>query len=222
LLPRGDALKITVTIDDPTDDFKQRLLDLLAEHAAAVVIDTGWTHERAKQYELSLPARARAILRAAVARGGYVSADVLRGPDGTGTLTGHSAAFKQALERGVRKGWWPDGTPAPVVAHGPGFGKVAGYGIASEAWPAFETAALTARIDAKLHDGATQRDTLAQAISTQTGDWDAERTVVALHAAGHDTVDYKRARAILRDLADTGLIVKTDPEQALYRRAEAR
>lgn len=48
-------MKITVTIDEPTGDFQDRLLALLAEHAAHVETDTTWTSERAERYYLALP-----------------------------------------------------------------------------------------------------------------------------------------------------------------------
>lgn len=119
-------MKITVTVEDPTDDFQERLLALLAEHAGQVHTDTTWTKERASRYYLALPGRAQRIVKEAADRKGYVSADDLR--DGKDTsLRGHSAALKRILDRGVREGWWPDGMEPPIQAQGPGFGKVVGY-----------------------------------------------------------------------------------------------
>ncbi|MEU0815116.1 hypothetical protein [Streptomyces mirabilis] len=46
----------------------------------------------------------------------------------------------------------------------------------------------------------------------------AQRAVTALHEIGH-TVDEKRARQILRDLAAEGLLQRIDAERALYRLA---
>ncbi|MFF0133792.1 hypothetical protein ACFYTG_50550 [Streptomyces mirabilis] len=46
----------------------------------------------------------------------------------------------------------------------------------------------------------------------------AQRAVTALHEIGH-TVDEKRARQILRDLAAEGLLQHIDAERALYRLA---
>ncbi|WP_369199070.1 hypothetical protein [Streptomyces djakartensis] len=131
-------MRITVTIDQPTDDFKDRLLALLREHAAQLEIDTAWTVERALQYYRSLPARARNIVLQAVNHDGFVSDEELR--ISGGSLRGHSGALKRILERGVREGWWPDGMQAPIRAQGPGFGKVQGYRMSDDLLLTFLTA----------------------------------------------------------------------------------
>jgi len=119
-------VKITVTIDQPTGDFQDRLLALLAEHAANVEIDTTWTVERAERYYRSLPARARRIVKEAAIRDGYVPAEELRdNPDDS--LRGHSGALGRALTRGATQGHWPETMTPPIEAQGPGFGKVVGY-----------------------------------------------------------------------------------------------
>ncbi|MFJ4343332.1 hypothetical protein [Streptomyces sp. NPDC088915] len=123
---RECAIKITVTVDQPTPEFQERLLALLAEHAAYVEVDTTWDRERARRYYLALPDRAQRILKEAATRDGYVSADDLRDGEDS-SLRGHSAALKRILDRGVREGWWPHGMEAPIQAQGPGFGKVVGY-----------------------------------------------------------------------------------------------
>ncbi|QBJ94513.1 hypothetical protein D0Z67_29540 (plasmid) [Streptomyces seoulensis] len=132
-------MKITVTIDQPTGDFQDRLLALLAEHAANVEIDTSWTVPRAENYFTRLPPRAQRIVRQAVARGGYVAADDLRdSPEAS--LRGHSGALTRALRSGAMGGDWPDGMPLPVLAQGPGFGKVVGYRVPDELLDVFRTA----------------------------------------------------------------------------------
>lgn len=131
-------MRITVTVDDPTDDFRDRLLALLEEHAAHVDTDATWTVERAVRYYRSLPARARRIVRMAAANGGFVGDDELR-TDG-GSLRGHSGALKRVLERGVREGWWPAGMRPPIEARGPGFGKVKGYSLPVDLVEVFGTA----------------------------------------------------------------------------------
>lgn len=169
--------------------------------------------ETASRYYLSLPATAQRILREAAGReDGYVPAEVLRGPNGEGKLTGSSGAFKAALKRGVRRNWWIADQVSPVLAEGPGFGKVAGYRIRTEALPAFQ-AAVTTHQQGEL---ASQKDCLADVITTGDGDWDAQRAVTALHEIGH-AVDEKRARQILRDLAAEGLLQRIDAGRALYR-----
>ncbi|MFF7335473.1 hypothetical protein [Streptomyces sp. NPDC008150] len=119
-------MRITVTVDEPTSVFQQRLLDLLAEHAATVELDTTWTVARAEDYYRSLPPRAARIVKEAAIRTGYVSADDLRDTEDA-SLKGHSGALKRALQRGVMTGKWPEGMQPPIEAQGPGFGKVVGY-----------------------------------------------------------------------------------------------
>jgi hypothetical protein len=105
-------------------------------------------------------------------------------------------------------------TSPPVLAEGPGFGKVAGYRIRSEALPAFQVA-VTTHQQGEL---ASQKDCLAEEISSEGGEWDAQRAVAALHEIGH-TIDEKRARQILRDLAAEGLVQRVDADRAVYRPA---
>lgn len=132
-------MRITITVDQPTDDFQERLLALLAEYAGDIEEDNHWTIPRAESYYLALPLRARRILEEAVTRDGYVAADDLRdGPDSS--LRGHSAALKTALERGVTLGRWPAGMPVPVEPQGPGFGKVVGYRMPDNLVQTFYTA----------------------------------------------------------------------------------
>jgi hypothetical protein len=131
-------LRITITVEEPTGDFQDQLLNLLREHAARVEVDTNWTVERALQYYRTLPARARDIVLRAVSNDGFVSDEELR-TDG-GSLRGHSGALKRILERGVREGWWPDGMQAPIQAQGPGFGKVQGYRMPDDLVQTFFTA----------------------------------------------------------------------------------
>lgn len=131
-------MRITVTVEEPTSDFQDRLLALLQEHSAQVEVDTAWTVERALQYYRTLPPRARDIVLRAVSNDGFVSDEELR-TDG-GSLRGHSGALKRILERGVREGWWPDGMLAPIQAQGPGFGKVQGYRMPDDLVQTFFTA----------------------------------------------------------------------------------
>ena len=131
-------MRITVTVDDPTDGFREQLLALLEKHAAHVDVDATWTVERALQYYRTLPARARHIVRMAADHDGFVDDDELR-TDG-GSLRGHSGALTRVLERGVREGWWPAGMRPPIQAQGPGFGKVKGYSMPAELVDVFLTA----------------------------------------------------------------------------------
>lgn len=132
-------MRITITIDQPTGDFQERLLALLAEHASSVEIDATWNVPRAESYYLRLPPRARRIVREAVARGGYVSADDLRDEANT-SLRGHSGALTKALNSGAAGGDWPEGMQLPILGQGPGFGKVVGYRMPDELLEIFRTA----------------------------------------------------------------------------------
>ncbi|MER8226492.1 hypothetical protein ABTZ58_39640 [Streptomyces sp. NPDC094143] len=135
-------MRITVTVDDPTPEFQDKLLALLAEHADVVETDTSWTEERATHYYRMLPGRARRIVKEAVERGGMVSADALRDtPDDS--LRGHSAPLSRILQRGKMLRRWPEAMEQPVTAIGPGFGKVGGYEITAELIPVFQTAIRT-------------------------------------------------------------------------------
>ncbi|MET8270740.1 hypothetical protein [Streptomyces sp. NPDC005096] len=133
-------MRITVTIDEPTGDFQDRLLALFAEHATSMELDSSWTKERAERLYLALPSRARRIIKEAANRGGFVSADDLRDNEDS-SLRGHSAAIKRAVDRGARDGWWPSGIQSPVQAQGPGFGKVVGYLIPEDLVDVFQYAA---------------------------------------------------------------------------------
>ncbi|MFE4915780.1 hypothetical protein ACFRCX_30210 [Streptomyces sp. NPDC056652] len=132
-------MKITVTVDQPTEEFQRHLLALLAEHAGAIELDTTWTVERAENYYRSLPARAARIVFEAAHRSGYVAAKELRDKEDS-SLRGHSAALKRALQRGELKGLWPEGMRAPIEAQGPGFGKVVGYRMPDDLVETFLTA----------------------------------------------------------------------------------
>jgi hypothetical protein len=212
-------VRLHVIVEDPDADFQQALLDLLAKHGGDLEVvepATGWTDpETASRYYLSLPTTAQRIMREAATReDGYVPADVLRGPNGEGKLTGSSGAFKAALKRGARRDWWGSDQLLPVLAEGPGFGKVAGYRIRGEALQAFRVAVETHQQG----ELTSQKSSLAEAIRSEAGDWDAQRSVAALHKVGY-TVDEKRARQILRDLTSDGLLQRVDGGRALYRLA---
>jgi hypothetical protein len=139
-----------------------------------------------------------------------VPADALRGDDGTASLKGHSAGLKRILDRGIREGWLPPGIKPPVQAEGPGFGKVGGYTVPSGLRDDFR--------DTVLALPTNRRATLSQEITHRGPEvnWTAPLAVEVLAAYGLDT-DTKGARAILRHLADTGLIIKTGPDRATYR-----
>lgn len=200
-------ITVTVTVDEPTGDFQDRLLALLAEHSAHVETDTEWTAERAERYYLALPPRAKRIIKAAAAFDGYVSADVLRDRP-SDSLRGHSAALTLGLERGVRKGLWPDGMQVPVEPESRGFGKVEGYRMPADLVPVFKQVVL---------NNPAQRSVLETAIRKDHGVWDTARGMQVLQDAGHDPSE-KWVREIYRRLATEGVLEKIDPAAAVYRR----
>ncbi|MGI5397825.1 hypothetical protein [Streptomyces sp. CA-251251] len=68
------------------------------------------------------------------------------------------------------------------------------------------------------------RHVLAQAIRALGGTWDPQRAIKTLGDHGHVWEDQraaeKRVRQILRDLCADGLIVKIDPQRAVYELAQ--
>ncbi|MGK5695084.1 hypothetical protein ACSNOJ_19630 [Streptomyces sp. URMC 128] len=106
-----------ITIEGASEEFERKLLDILAEHRheLTVTADTDWTVERAERYLRSLPAGARRFAEMVVVEGdGYIDADQLR--QVLGKLNGPTVALSRAIPRGVREGWWPEGTRAPITA----------------------------------------------------------------------------------------------------------
>ncbi|GAA2251944.1 hypothetical protein GCM10010232_45100 [Streptomyces amakusaensis] len=67
----------------------------------------------------------------------------------------------------------------------------------------------------------TQKQALAAVIRALGGSWDTGRAVLALRLAGYepatDEAAGKAARGHLRDLAEDGVIVRPDPDRAVYR-----
>ncbi|QNP67848.1 hypothetical protein [Streptomyces genisteinicus] len=215
-------MRITITIDQPEPEFQEKLLALLAEHAAHVEMDGTWTRERAEAYYRSLPSRARRIVALAIAGDGYVAAGDLRDEETT-SLRGHSAALKRLLQRGALQGLWPESIQPPITPQGPGFGKVAGYAMDEDLVPVFFDA--LASVETEHEEWArqrmTQRATLEDAVrGSGDGTWDTGRAVTTLTEAGHQVTD-KRARQILRALAAAGLLLRTDAPggRAVYRRS---
>ncbi|MGW4039242.1 hypothetical protein ACWEIM_23690 [Streptomyces sp. NPDC004778] len=67
----------------------------------------------------------------------------------------------------------------------------------------------------------THVEILSEAILALCGTWDAERALAALFGAGYRPADVatgkKRARQVLRELADAGVIVKVSARPVEYR-----
>jgi antitoxin (DNA-binding transcriptional repressor) of toxin-antitoxin stability system len=65
----------------------------------------------------------------------------------------------------------------------------------------------------------THQQIVTKAIKEEGGTWDAARTQTTLGLAGH-AVDDKRARAVLRRIAATGLLTRTSQTRAIYNSTE--
>ncbi|MEU1312548.1 hypothetical protein ABZ419_27165 [Streptomyces cinnamoneus] len=133
-----------ITIEGASEEFAEKLVALAAQHRAELtVIDTAWTVDRAERYLRSLPAGARKFAGLVVLTGeGYAEADQLRSV--LGKLNGPTVALSRAIPRGVREGWWPEGTPAPITVvydpDNPSWQKANAYQMASENVPVFREA----------------------------------------------------------------------------------
>ncbi|MEU8828836.1 hypothetical protein [Streptomyces sp. NPDC048636] len=134
-----------ITIEGASAEFERKLLDLVAEHRHELIVtaDTEWTVERAERYLRSLPAGARRFAEMVVVDGeGYIDADQLRSV--LGKLNGPTVALSRAIPRGVREGWWPEGTSAPITAvydpDNPSWQKAIAYEMTSENVPVFRAA----------------------------------------------------------------------------------
>jgi hypothetical protein len=121
-------MEINISVKNPTPEFEQDLLALLDKHRASIRRDPGWNADRARIFYGALGDKAKHIMREVVARDGKVDADQLRASDGS-SLRGHASAFAKVVRRGAGEGWWDSGMESPIIALGPGSGKVRGYQI---------------------------------------------------------------------------------------------
>ncbi|MGY4965119.1 hypothetical protein [Streptomyces sp. 900105245] len=134
-----------ITIEGASEEFERKLLDLVAEHRheLTVIADTDWTVERAERYLRSLTAGARRFAEMVIVDGdGYIDADQLRRV--IGKLNGPTVALSRAIPRGVRAGWWPEGTKAPINPvwdpDHPSWHKNIAYEMAEQNVPVFRAA----------------------------------------------------------------------------------
>ncbi|MFJ6889881.1 hypothetical protein ACIQRC_34245 [Streptomyces californicus] len=106
-----------IIIEGASQGFARELVALAAQHHADLTIttvETGWTADRAERYLSSLTGSARRFAEMVIVDGdGYIEADQLR--SALGKLNGPTVALSRALPRGVKRGWWPEGTPAPIT-----------------------------------------------------------------------------------------------------------
>lgn len=146
-----------IIIKGASEEFAEKLVTLAAQHHAELSISTvrpGWTVDRAERYLRDLTASSRRMAAMVVLDGdGYIDADQLRSI--LGALNGPSNGLKRAVDRGVRKGWWPEGTPAPITPvsnpDNPSWHENIAYRMDKELVPVF-TEALT-RITATQRKG---------------------------------------------------------------------
>ncbi|GAA3312269.1 hypothetical protein [Streptomyces cinereospinus] len=135
-----------ITIEGASEEFAEKVLSLAAQQGANLsisTIETGWTAERAERYLRSLPAGARTFARLVVVDGdGHADADTLRAA--VGKLNGPTVALSRAMPRGVREGWWPEGTPAPIEKvddpDHPSWQKAEAYVMSKDLVPLFRSA----------------------------------------------------------------------------------
>lgn len=211
-------------IEDPDPALERKLLDLIASHRPAVslTVDANWTAHRAATLLRNLPENAARVIEGAVLGEGYVSAASLR-EQGDGSLRGHTGAISQALTRGVRLGWWPEGLPAPVEseynakdAKSPA--RAAGFRLLDGLLPVFQEA--VAKVD-DMAFGTTPLSALTRAVRTDGGTWTPARTIELLESDGRRTTP-NQARALLRSLAKTGVLVPGDTAGRYHAAAEEK
>jgi hypothetical protein len=137
---------VKITIEGASEEFTEKVIRLAAQQGAELTVatvDTGWTVDRAERYLRSLPAGARRFAAMVVVDGdGYIEADQLRAV--LGRLNGPTVALSRAMPRGVREGWWPEGTSAPISPvwdpDNPSWHRNIAYQMAKENVPIFREA----------------------------------------------------------------------------------
>jgi hypothetical protein len=156
-----------ITIEGASPEFERKLLLLLAEHQHELTVTAGteWDAERAVLYLTSLPANALRFARLVVEADGRKKAEELRA-EFDGELRGPTIALSRAVPRGVRMGWWPEGTEAPITPQydpdHPSWQKAIAYTMTSENVAVFRTAF------GWLNDGNVQQAVLAAAYGGRT------------------------------------------------------
>jgi hypothetical protein len=133
------------TIEGASKEFERKLLAILAEHRdeLTIAVGTEWTIERAKRYLGDLTAAALRFAWLVVEADGEKDADELREAF-NGDLRGPTITLSRAMPRGVRRGWWPEGTPAPIKPQydpdNPSWQRAIRYAMDAEHLPVFREA----------------------------------------------------------------------------------
>ncbi|WRZ96439.1 hypothetical protein OHB54_46685 (plasmid) [Streptomyces sp. NBC_01007] len=156
-----------ITIEGASEEFERGLLALIAEHRheLTLAVGTEWDVERAVRYLASLPANALRFAHFVVEADGHKKAEELRAAF-DGELRGPTIALSRALPRGVRMGWWPEGTAAPIAPlydpEHPSWQKATAYTMTSQ-----NTAIFRAAFE-QLPDGRARRTLSAEAFGGHT------------------------------------------------------
>ncbi|MFI0596641.1 hypothetical protein [Streptomyces griseus] len=135
-----------IIIKGANEEFAEKLVALAAQHHADLSISTvrpGWTVDRAERYLRDLTAGSRKMAEMVIGDGnGFIDADGIR--SALGKLNGPSNGLKRAVDRGIRKGWWPEGTPAPITPvsdpENPSWHQTIAYRMDQEHVPVFREA----------------------------------------------------------------------------------
>ncbi|MFE2297103.1 hypothetical protein ACFXAW_02790 [Streptomyces sp. NPDC059445] len=156
-----------ITIEGASEEFERRLLALIADHRheLTLAVGTEWDVERAVRYLTTLSDNALRFARLIVDADGHKAAEELRTAF-HGELRGPTIALSRAVPRGVRMGWWPEGTAAPITplydpAH-PSWQKVLAYTMTAENTEVFRAAF------AQLLDGSARQHLSAEAFGGHT------------------------------------------------------
>ncbi|MEV7616158.1 hypothetical protein [Streptomyces sp. NPDC089799] len=204
------------TIEGASPEFERKLLALFAEHREELTLtaDTGWTVARADRYLRTLPAAARAFALTVIdTQNGVADADELR--ELLGSLRGATIALSRAVPRGVKAGWWPQGTPAPIQPvydpDNPSWQRAISYVMDQEYLPAFREAAGLFRSGSPVSWTDENRGGVPARMQANGTEYPAEQT--ANHAdAEHWSLD---APSALAHRTDAGWWAADDVPSAL-------
>ncbi|MFE1250810.1 hypothetical protein [Streptomyces sp. NPDC058735] len=178
---------VKITIEGANEEFAEKLVALAAQHHAELSISTvrpGWTVDRAERYLRDLTAGSRRMAEMVILDSdGYIDANDLRRE--IGRLNGPSNGLTRAVPRGVRKGWWPEGTLAPITPvsdpDNPSWHQNIAYRMDKEILPVFREA-LTRMVRGK---GGAERE----AQPAGAGVWEGDAPSALVPTPGWDSTD---------------------------------
>ncbi|MFI9155686.1 hypothetical protein [Streptomyces sp. NPDC053367] len=178
---------VKITIEGASEEFAREVLALAAQQGAELTVatvQTGWTVDRAERYLRSLPAGARRFAEMVIVDGdGYLDADQLRSV--IGRLNGPTVALSRAVPRGVKKGWWPEGTSAPITPvsdpDNPSWHQNIAYRMDADLVPVFR--------EALVRMVTTQRGTDHEDGPVTAGAWEGDAPSALAPAPGWGSTD---------------------------------